>query len=264
MVTVSASRLAVSCRDAQCVSTLNRFDGDAVSGSSGALGYFPGAMTLFSSALWCVTENGYLLKLTSADAPALTSATNIYAANANWITSYGSVLIAPGRVGGIVSLSSSPAVLKYLDGVMSRVAFGIASSSGYVYLFDGNGNGCVVSVHTTTGAFTFVGTFAATNCQTILGGFISGTSLVLAVAGRNSVIVFDITTATAPVVSTRTSYDGTYTVNGVMNDAAFTPLTNEPGAFSTLLDWHRTSCGIALSTTERTLGQGRTARTVLF
>lgn len=261
---VSPSRLAVSCRDVRKVVMLNRQTGLNVTGASADLGYLVGAMCLFSSALWCVSKEGYLLKLTTADTPALTSATNIYSAT-NWITSYGSVLVAPGREGGICSLNSTPAILYRLDGVLDRVAFGIASSSGYVYLFDGMGNGAVVTVHTTTGAFTFVGAFTAANCQNILGGYITGTSLRVAVKARAAVITFDISTATATVISATTNYDTSgYTLNGVLDDVTGTPLTNEVYDALGVGEWRKPSGGHYVDATEQSIIQGRTGRLVAF
>lgn len=261
---ISSSRMAVSCRYSRKIVTLNRSAAHAVVSGSVDLGYAPTAMCIFSSALWSVTEDGYLLKVTTADTPILTSATNIHAED-YWITSYGSVLVAPGRAGGIVSLNSTPTVLHYLDGVLSRVTFAIASSSGYVYLFDGFGQGAVVTVHTTTGVFTTIGTFTATNCQSMLGGYITGTSLVVAVKGRASVITFDISTPGAPTVSTRTAYDTSgYTLNAVLDDTTGTPLTNEVYDSLGIRDWHRPSGGHYLSATEKAIAQGFTGRLVGF
>lgn len=259
---VSASRLAMSCRDSRMVVMLDRTNAGSIIGASADLGRAPGALCLFSASLWVVTGDGSLLKLTTASAPALVSTTGINAATSDWITSYGSVLIVPGRQGGVAAYSTAPALLAHLDGVLSRVAFGVASSSGYLYLFDGRGNGAVLTVNGTTGAFGYVGKFSATNCQGMLGGYITGASLVVAVKARGSVVTFDISTPGAPVVTTRATYDTAgYTLAGVLSaDPSATPLTVQPYDALAVNEWHIPTCGLYASATESSIGQGSTAR----
>jgi hypothetical protein len=210
---------------------------------SGDLGSEPGCLMLSQSLLWTVCLDGTVRSFTPTTPPVQQSSLQVDADVNSWITSSGSVIIAPGPPGGIVSLSAAGALLHVYESVLSKVAFAVASG-GYVYCFDNHGNGAILAVSGTTGALSWIGTFQATNCQGPLMGFVVGTTLYVAITQRQSIVSFDLTVPTAPVVLAYTTYDipGPFlgkpvSMHGAFNDGVPSPLLDSPSPTIPLLPW---------------------------
>lgn len=216
--------------------------GGISSAASDVLPSEPWALVSLSGKLWTVTERGFLRRYTIADPPVFVDSLNIYAVTNRWLTSAGNFVIAPGR-SGIVAVNASLAVVDQVDG-LSGITLAIGQA-GYVYCFNGRGIGHVIAVNASTGALSYWGTFAATNCQGMLNGYITASSLVVGVVARSAVVVFDLTDPQNPTVSTRTTNDSDL-MRAVLNNASETALTDsQPSYFSDLSRWMIPTCGTA-------------------
>lgn len=240
---VSASRMAVAAGDARAVVMLDIGNACAIAGAV-ALTRKPGAIVHAASKLWTVTEDGYLLRLTTADTPVLEASTDLDCERPRWVAAAGSIILAPTGPSGVASFNSASAELDQVDGVLPEIEFAVATSA-YLYAI-GHGRGAVLSV-TAAGLLRKVAEFAATDAHGVLGGFIDGTSLVLAIDARESVAIFTIASAEAPARTSRSTYAG-YTLRGVLNNSDRSPLTEEPRTGLSLIEWWKITAGLRLST----------------
>lgn len=241
-VNIDDTRFAVSCLDTQrvCVCDTN----GRVVGDSGSLGDLPGAIGIDSLAiLSVVTEGGNILRFSHADTPIQATATSAHAEVATWLISDPSstCILVPGRAGTIVAMASAD-IVGICDSNLSEIVFAVGKYSApyhYTFCFDGIGNGAIVRLNTTTHRIEKLDDFTATNCIGPVGGFVTGTNLVVACAQRPSVCVFDISNPLAPTRSSQTLYPG-FTVTGVINDGSNTPTTLEPRGtlFAETFQWN--------------------------
>lgn len=241
---VSSTRIAVAACEARLVTMVSRVHQCAVVGSR-ALDAEPRAVAFIASKLWALRDDGVLTRLAATDALTVEADLDLRAINATWLTSYNSHVIAPAGPCGIATISAASAILDQHDDVLDDVAFAVASAAGYLYAFDSLGGGAVLTV-SSAGVMRIVTRFDATDCQGVLGGFIDGTDLVLAVAQGAAVVTFDISDPAEPVRSARETTASSILLN-ILADVDRTPLTDEFRADLGLAQWWPTHAGLVLT-----------------
>lgn len=244
----AANRIAVSCPDSKRLTICNTADSAAVVGSL-LMTKTPGAVLYLASKVWTITEDGYLLRFTNADTPVQDVASvRLYSERNTWIAACSNIILVPGRLGSVVSLSTAGAVLSTLDDVLPRIECAMANGA-YLYCFDGRGLGAVVSVNTTTGAMTTLATFTAQDCQGVMRGHVYHDVtdyLILAVKERDCVVTLAINDVLAPEITGRDFYPG-YTLNSVLDYGGHTPLTDEYYEALNINPWWPITHGIVLA-----------------
>lgn len=188
--------------------------------TSATLSGEPGCMLAALSALWVITTNGRLIKL-SPTTLAVSYDADIGATNARWITATSSVIVTPGAPGGIQVYNTSGTRLSRADSIFDRVEYAIVSGS-YLYVFDGAGTGAVMTV-SSAGVIVRLENFSVPNVRGIVRAKVYGTSLYLAGQSRESVCVLSLATATAPTVTSTTPADAG-ALFSVTDDSAATPV----------------------------------------
>lgn len=243
---VDSDTVAVACADARRIVIVDPSTA-TIAGASAVLADEP-RVVLYDSTntkLWAITLGGSILRLSTADTPILSGATlalDSPIGGPQWLTLCNGKLVAPIGDDGVVTLSTTPAVLDQHDGVLPRIAFAIGSSDGYLYAFDGRGTMAVFTV-STAGAIAYLTRIAVGDLVGPLSGFIDDDSLVIACERRALVLEYDLSDPAEPVEIDRNRYLG-YTLRGALNDVTRLPLTDEPFADLGLAEWWPIRCGL--------------------
>jgi hypothetical protein len=225
-------RIAVSCPCTRSVAIVSLTYTTTVKAVSAELSGEPGCLIYEGSYLWTVTDGGKLLKLNPTTL-AVSATIDAQAERNTWLTSARGFIIVPGPTGSLRVYNTAGTRVGGVDG-FTKIE-GAVASGNYVYVFDGEGYGYVVSI-SAAGVAAVVERFAAPNVRGITRVKAVSAGIVVVSVRFSTVTLFDISDPTAPIVDTRTKY-APGAIQSVNTDAALTPAGDEEQAAFGLSWW---------------------------